>query len=292
MEDQAKAVKMDSIRSDLNALIADIALNSDLQPITTPCLESPPSPTKSSKSGKTAKNKSPFSRLKFKKKGWTKLPDSTPLEVRRGSTDPLLRRGSSGSDTTLVEDVGESAADLLGQMAPLVSALQTLSPKMSTIKPIPADLRELFDEACQKLTDLLEKKRAGVEEGKGDELGMSRLLLDALLRKVQAERLTVARAASPLVMQSANPFVIHAAALGSTSTISNGSAASSILNGGSRTISSPARIAPVTGTSAGGYTSFASASQSGAWGMNVVRLGSFQASALFSPSPIAVRRAV
>ncbi|WWD17387.1 hypothetical protein CI109_101828 [Kwoniella shandongensis] len=41
------------------------------------------------------------------------------------------------------------------------------------------------------------------------------------------------------------------------------------------------------------YSSFVANSQSSAtWAMNVVRLGSFQASALFSPSPIAVRRAV
>ena len=205
-------------------------------------------------------------------------------------SDHLLRRGSDDSDATLVEDVGQTAADLLAVMAPLVAGLQGLTPQLIALRPLPGEIKQAFEEACDKMLALLHGRRDELiaqskEGGSGDmgEMEMSILMLDALMRKVEAEQVTFKRATNPLALQSQNPFVLHA---------------TTISGRGRHSVSAPTRIAPIAGGPAqrdmgtGGFASFASASQSTSWAMNVHRLGSFQASALFTPSPVAVRKLV
>ncbi|RSH87479.1 hypothetical protein EHS25_003389 [Saitozyma podzolica] len=189
----------------------------------------------------------------------------------------LSRRGSDDSDVTLVE--GDSAGLLLGVLAPLVSTLQKLGLGLSAVE-LEADdkLSHSFEAVCGQLEGLLANLREqekGDRSASEDDFDMPALLLEALRKKVQAERDRLESPNSPTPTRSAplsapsltpsqsqNPFILLP-----------------LLSG----------IADPPGFS---YAGFVGGSQSNWRVNNVFRLGSYQASMLFSPSPIAVRRLV
>lgn len=185
-------------------------------------------------------------------------------------------------------------ARYLALLAPLVATIQRLSPVVRTIAE--KDIRTAFLQRCEELTDLLMelKKEALFSPPAYDASGfpadaddddMRVLLLTALHRKVLLES---SRCAAPVSAGTGslavkadafNPFVFHS----TTRTVSSGTAL--------RTPSPPKAIAPALRVTEGEFSNFMGHSQQ-TWRANVHRLGSFQASALFSPSPIAVNRAV
>lgn len=181
-------------------------------------------------------------------------------------------------------------------LAPLVATIQRLSPTVQLTSD--QALRASFQDRCEELTDLIkELKKESIssaqsyghifDEGNDD---MRLLLLNALHKKITLEQsrcsvelpiqLTQAVNNNTLVSVKAidkNPFILHS---------------SSLNRPNSYTPSSSKPIAlPVLGTQNGNFSDFMGHSQQ-TWRMNVHRLGSFQASALFSPSPIAVNKAM
>ncbi|WVQ80642.1 hypothetical protein IAT38_002747 [Cryptococcus sp. DSM 104549] len=217
---------------------------------------------------------------------------------------------------------GYSAGELLALLAPVVSTLQrlgirfaTLSAQMAEDNLLPA--RAAFLDGCHQLSDLLASLRPPTLPPPNDrqssvttampvpsvcdpqEHEMCSLMLDALARKVQVEQDKLDKlrgdgsyhsVASPT--SSRNPFVIHAATPSSTTI--------SATANGTRRGSAPSAPVKIGAPAPGGpgmadgvsYRSFMAGSQQSTWATHVVRLGSFQASALFTPSPIAVRRMV
>jgi hypothetical protein len=150
------------------------------------------------------------------------------------------------------------------------------------------DLGKVFSNICGKLESLIESLHMGEgnESGEedveaGDDLEMRALLLSALLKKIEAERARLTSpptqalatiSPSPLTLGSRNPFIVHSTSLTSTSSASK-----------------PITPAPASHLSPS-YATFVSNSQTSWTINNVFRLGSYQASMLFSPSPIAVRK--
>lgn len=218
------------------------------------------------------------------------------------------RRGSADSDATLVgsdpgaDTVGYSADQLLEVLAPLVSALQRLTPRLDTADP-PRDLLRHHHLICEKLTTLFDDvvRLHGNHSEQTDsrdehDLEMSSLMLDALRKKVDSERFaTQPRGAlivrevevqetvieqqragqeSPLLPVSKNPFIVHPTSIALSS--SRRSSVSSNVPIGEKAIPP------------GTYSSFLAGGQQ-TWAKNVIRIGSYQNSMLFSPSPVAVR---
>jgi hypothetical protein len=205
------------------------------------------------------------------------------------------RRGSGDSDTTLVATQVDYSAHLLEILAPLVSALQGITRKISVDMADVAVLQE-HGVMCERLLDLINEVRETVldQEGERDEhdFEMACLMLDALAKKISTERSTLQMVAkqdekenliesaaqgnnvqdSPL-LPSRNPFIVHSTSI------------SLAPRRDSDTKSQPiGQLAPAAGT----YSAYASGAQQ-TWARNVIRLGSYQNSMLFSPSPVAVR---
>jgi hypothetical protein len=218
----------------------------------------------------------------------------------------LSRRGSDDSDVTLVEK--DSAGILLGALAPLVSTLQKLGLGLSALT-LDADdeLLHNFEAVCGKLEGLLstlkEQERGDHSESDND-FDMPALLLEALRKKVQAERdrLNAPKSPSPTrrtplsppsltPSQSQNPFILHAPSL-SRGTTSRAPLSKPITPAPSVSAGSPAPAQDNAHPPGFSYAGFVGGSQSNWRVNNVFRLGSYQASMLFSPSPIAVRRLV
>lgn len=190
------------------------------------------------------------------------------------------RRGSADSDATLVNV--DPASSLLTMLAPVIANLQQLGIRISAVSPPDNSLLVTFRGLCIELEQLLDALKAAgstaamTADGKAydHDQEMRTLLLKALTRKVQIERERsmpppVALAPSPTSATSkVNPFVVHSSAL---------------LSGRKKTTSKPIG-GPATqgGSAAPGVQSM--------WRANVFRVGSYQASMLFSPSPVAVKR--
>jgi hypothetical protein len=230
------------------------------------------------------------------------------------------RRGSADSDTTLIEDslfsdlepvpTGPSGApDAAGQileiLAPIIGSLQRLTPRLETVQHDGAKLSHDLDALCEQTLDLLDEltEKTSTRGPYKDEhdLEMTSLMLDALRKKVEKEQMSMQRSSSlevdytetehtdsdgederarqvidrrevnsgPLLPASRNPFIVHSTSIALSST---------------RRSSVTGKAVPI---GMGPSTAFAGNQQS--WTQNVIRLGSFQNSMLFSPSPVAVR---
>lgn len=190
------------------------------------------------------------------------------------------RRGSADSDAKLVND--NPASSLLTMLAPVISNLQQLGIRITALSPPSYSLLTTFKTLCAELEQLLDGLKSSgrtaemTEEGKvyDHDQEMRTLLLKALSRKVQIERERtlpppIALAPSPTsTTAKANPFVVHS---------------STLMSGRKKTTSKPiGGPATQSGPSALGGQSM--------WRANVFRVGSYQASMLFSPSPVAVKR--
>jgi len=210
------------------------------------------------------------------------------------------RRDSADSNQTLVEEQDvDPASQMLTVLAPLVSGLQKLRLR------IPAQTDEVmkqYEEVCGNLKVLIvELEGSKGTEGDEHDLEMRSLMLSALLKKVQAERQAITTASqvqakhkanstttltttSPSAPKFNNPFVLHATSVNLTRKYLAPTQRVSV----SKTIPS---IVGAAGPPPP-YSSFVGGAQSSTWAMNIIRLGSFQNSMLFSPSPIAVRKIV
>lgn len=236
---------------------------------------------------------------------------------------PLIRRESgvsgrsSDSDRTLVgatancgeniclvqdEWVHDPADELLVLLAPVISTIQRMGIKISSrvhaLLPAEYDvLRDHYLEACNAMLSALNKLQSPQSYVKArrssfvdteDDLEMRTLILEALIKKIKAEQARF-RFLPTTLISSHNPFVVHAAAsLQNPDQRPSGRRASTVQ-------SNPITIVPAQVTLPNGEISsrsFIRSPQQSSWAMNIVRLGSFQASALFTPSPIAVRKPV
>ena len=219
-------------------------------------------------------------------------------------TESLIcdRRGSGDSDATLVATAQvDHSAHLLEVLAPLVSALQRITPRISIGMGDFQSIKEAHHDTCEKLSGLVEEVKETVlgEEGVRDEhdFDMACLMLDALTKKILMEQFKVTKLlareedaetlvngfngpkgaaahVSQLLPAGRNPFILHSTSIALAP------------RRASETQSQP--IAGQHGPAAGTYSAFASGAQQ-LWARNVIRLGSYQNSLLFSPSPVAVR---
>ncbi|GFZ44053.1 hypothetical protein JCM24511_01774 [Saitozyma sp. JCM 24511] len=271
---------------------------------------SPLPPPKSTKDKPQSISRSPsrFSRFTTIKRATTRKNSGSGGGYREIEEDRSLlsRRGSDDSDVTLVDK--DSAGILLGALAPLVSTLQKLGLGLSALD-LEADdkLSHSFEAVCGQLGGLLsnlrEQERGDRPESE-DDFDMTALLLEALRKKVQAERCrleppnsTAPTRATPLSppsltpSQSQNPFILHAPSL-SRGSATRSSLSKPITPAPSVSAGSPAPAQNNAGPPGFSYAGFVGGSQSNWRVNNVFRLGSYQASMLFSPSPIAVRKLV
>jgi hypothetical protein len=265
---------------------------------------------------------SPFrlKRSRDLKKQYTQLDETSALLAQR--------RGSTDSDQTLVDEDGARSSPvaamdsnaLLAILAPLVGALQRLTPRLNA-SSAPNDIFASFIGACTALTSLLtflqrcsqDHEHASGDAGYDLDAEMRSLMLEALGKKVEMERHKIRRpshdsdrslisttstANTPFTNSSSssisplspshtkNPFVVHATSVHLSS--------SRVSVGGKAIPQAPSSRS--SGSSTGGvaianYGNFAGGGQA-SWAMNVIRLGSYQNSMLFSPSPVAVRRGI
>lgn len=173
--------------------------------------------------------------------------------------------------------------ELLAILAPLISSLQRfgLSPDLESHGADALELRLQYVDVCDEvralLLDLQEQR-----DNEQDELEMRSLLLVALLKKVHAEK---AKHRSPLAcIDATDPFVLHR----NSATRSSGSTGK--MSVASRAIGG----LPSKGSARGSVDSVESEEylqQSKAtWQKHVHKIASFQNSALFSNSPVAVLR--
>jgi hypothetical protein len=145
----------------------------------------------------------------------------------------------------------------------------------------------MFTTCSQGLESKIEGYRhSGSTDSSDDphDLEMKTLLLDALSKKIEQERpCTLATMKNSPPLPDDNPLILHS---------------SGVLSSERRSITPP--IQPKQGVpivsgigigQVGMYPSFSQATQQHQAGLsNVFRLGSFQNSMLFSPSPVAVRQ--
>lgn len=238
--------------------------------------------------------KSRFSRLtsqlRFVRKRSAKSCIDTPDENQR-----LLdaRRGSAQSDETLVES-DDTASDLLDVLGPLVATLQRLRARIALQSKVgQQSILTQAEEVCALLLRLIEDQQTTDHSSTVDkddhDVEMRSLMLSALLKKVTFEQTSfqhlqtssspgtiplvlAPRAASTLLIPTPlNPLIFHQNSL------------TRPLN-----LAQPRSI-PIANQS---YLGFAGNAQQSAWAANVIRLGSYQNSLLFSNSPVAVRRMV
>lgn len=254
--------------------------------------------------------------------GWARYNKPDKNEER-----PLVRResGDSGhsadSERTLVGltvDCGENVCSVQGEeervddpvggallalLAPAISTLQRLGinifSHVHALRPAEYDvLRDHYVEACNAMLSLLNQLQSPQPSVKArkssfidteDGLEMRTLMLEALIKKIKAEQAQF-KSSPKVPTPSHNPFVVHAASL------QNPDQRPSERRACASTVqSNPIKITPsqVTLTNEEiSNRSFIPYPQQSSWAMNVVRLGSFQASALFTSSPIAVRKLV
>ena len=199
----------------------------------------------------------------------------------------------------------DNASHILDILAPVVASLQKITPRISNNM---ADLETIlkdYDHVCESILQLLDglrsKDRGSVKDD--HDLEMTSLMLDALHKKVGKEQMSVhlirqpinikadyesmreesvakreseetKYMTSPLLLHSQNPFVLHSTSITLSSTRRSSVAGKGVpieLHGA--TAAPKDHLMPVQQT----------------WAKNVIRLGSFQNSMLFSPSPVAVR---
>ena len=244
-------------------------------------------------------------RPRSRRKAYAQLEETATLVP---SSPETKRRGSADSDQTLTNPVPEDLDGLLQILAPLVSALQKAALRVSALPDAPLDITINFEMACDKLLGLLGVVEMRVMDQAGaidaHDLEMTALMIEALRNKVDVEKNKIAAIymqpevqeliddeqeeeeeeikvsqkdtespAGPLVSQTNNPFILHSTSITLTS----------------RRAATPGRGIPISRPSSSNVSPFVGGAQQ-TWARNIVRIGSFQNSALFSPSPIAVNK--
>lgn len=209
-----------------------------------------------------------------------------------------------GENVCLVQDerVHDPGGELLMLLAPVISTIQRLGIKISShvhaLLPAEFDaLRDHYLDACNAMLSVLNKLQSPQSYAKArtssfldteNGLEMRTLMLEALIKKIKAEQARF-RFWPTTLTSSNNPFVVHAAA-----SLQNPDQKQSERRA-STVQSNPIKIVPPQVSLPNGEISsrsFIRSPQQSSWAMNIVRLGSFQTSALFTPSPIAVRKLV
>ena len=244
---------------------------------------------------------------------------------RRGSDDSDK---TLVDDTTAPEEVSPpadplSASQMLDVLAPLISSLQRITPRLAGSSVHSDEAKNDHAAICgtmlqfiDELKQLVSQRRQAQSQAHDDgektrpilqdhDLEMTSLMLDALGKKVEKEKSEMYRLAvvesfdetddseweesvvakaelvrvqrgadgSPLLPATTNPLVLHSTSI--TLSARRGSENRPIPAG--QTTAAP-KI----------HSSFVSGVQP-TWSRNVIRLGSYQNSFLFSPSPVAVR---
>jgi DNA-binding ferritin-like protein len=300
--------------STVRALLAEIRAVSEtqvslLKPTTTP--PKPPAPSKQtaiaiqSKPPSATKNR--FARFTAHFRHLcNKYRDNMYVKMEEGddtSSDTLsTRRASGDSDKTLVGD--DTAGQLLELLAPIVSGIQRVAAQVKVaVGTGEISVKKDFEEVCEEMLRLITGLKHGYEKTEdGHDGEMRGLMLEALSKKVSAELATVrARKAgptsatsppnkpssSPLALVAENPFIVHASSLNTTQ--------NPMFHPSTRRASSEPKRIPAADTEQtmppGSFSAFTGTAQASVWGLNnIFRLGSYQSTMLFSPSPIAVRR--
>jgi hypothetical protein len=221
-----------------------------------------------------------------------------PLLGTRTSTSTL----SSPSPSSVKSEVDrDDATILLSLLAPLISRLQKLGRAIRDLDPdqVMGGTYEKFRICSEKLEGKIEWYHQSTPSSAGvdpHDLEMKTLLLDALSKKIQQERINTLlkpKIEPPLGQHTPNdnPLILHS---------------TGVLSAERRSITPPVqpnRGIPIgtaintgmgigignLGGQDGMYPSFTHATQQIGLS-NVFRLGSFQNSFLFSPSPVAVRQ--
>lgn len=212
--------------------------------------------------------------------------------------------GTSASSSTLSSPSSvksevdrDDATILLSLLAPLISRLQKLGRAIRDCEGVMEGTYDKFTICSEKLEGKIEWYHQPTESAGVDphDLEMKTLLLDALSKKIQQERINTIpvppKVSPPPSIPNENPLILHS---------------TGVLRAERRSITPPVqpnRGIPI-GTGAnrgvrigigniggqeGMYPSFTHATQQIGLS-NVFRLGSFQNSFLFSPSPVAVRQ--
>jgi hypothetical protein len=199
----------------------------------------------------------------------------------------------TGSDTSLLSPAPSSIADedrddatiLLSLLAPLIARLQKLGKGIRELGTISEGTSYMFTTCSQGLEKKIEGYRTcGSNAEDPHDLEMKTLLLDALSKKIQQEKpITIPTMKSSPPLPDDSPTILHS---------------SGVLSSERRSITPPSQSktgvpigAGIGIGQVGMYPSFTSATiQQQAGLSNVFRLGSFQNSMLFSPSPVAVRQ--
>jgi hypothetical protein len=257
-----------------------------------------------------ARLRSSFRRLSTKSTPKASTSEQPLLSDISPQGSPTSSPTSTFNASIKVEE--DTATLLLSLLAPLVATLQRLGGVIRDAQGGADDTAlKTFTRCCEDLKVKVEGYKHSKVDDRIDphDLEMKTLLLDALLKKIENERTsieasTITHLLPPVISQSRrasiesdssitlstrresdeNPLILHSTAVLST-------------NG--RSITPPAQVRAVPigigiGIGIGNtgvYPSFANAGQQTGFGLsNVFRLGSFQNSLLFSPSPVAVRR--
>ncbi|WVR07131.1 hypothetical protein IAU60_004172 [Kwoniella sp. DSM 27419] len=243
----------------------------------------------------------------------------TPNDDRQDHEPLLSLIGPDDSQETLVDAPAAvktvDADSLLNTLAPVVSELQRLAPQVISYlqRGLDSPLGVQFTDICVELLDIVNEIRQQAREVTdcrpkqqehfsnvlmSHDQDMRDLLLAALTTKVEREyeRLTAIKGLPAVVTPPDDPFVLHSTSLpalpranratrGSTPIkIGPGSMASSDFD--TNTDTDSASITLINGSSS---SHLYPAQGSQGWARNLVRLGSYQASLLFSNSPVAVR---
>lgn len=214
---------------------------------------------------------------------------STPVPI--SPERPLLT--ISGSDSSLLSPTPSSTADedrddatiLLSLLAPLIARLQKLGKGIRDLGTVSEGTSYMFTTCSQGLEKKIEGYRTSESNIKDPhDLEMKTLLLDALSKKIEQERpITIPTMKNSPPLPDDNPLILHS---------------SGVLSSERRSITPPSQSK--TGVPIGSgigieqvgmYPTFTAATQQHQAGLsNIFRLGSFQNSMLFSPSPVAVRQ--
>lgn len=279
-------------------------------PIPLPSIASVPAPL----IAKSSPSKSRFSRFRapFRRISSAGVKKLAQTDSGTSSTESLVGKDNLNPPITQTQS-RDTASDLLSLLAPLVSSLQTLGLRLKDSESVEQEMIDDFRGCCTDLEDRINIYNTPIPDQDAElnahDLEMRTLLLDALGKKVIAERTSCPEAHVPAPLQapsplnasppstvsrtsstSGNPFVLHSSdIIGSRRSSTPNPMPIPIGAGAGSGIGIGGGTGMGRGTHLGPYPSFADAShQTGL--SNVFRLGSFQNSLLFSPSPVAVRQ--
>ncbi|WVQ67766.1 uncharacterized protein L199_005971 [Kwoniella botswanensis] len=246
----------------------------------------------------------------------------TPIEEK-----PLLgdhtgdRRNSDDSDITLVPPKTPpllNAENILKELAQPISNLQRYSNRIHHLnftnreykKDDTEELIDMFKTICTRLIDLLESLKISsrdksifdndhVSDQKDEDNGemeMRHLMIQALIKKINIELTRFSSPTPSFSLNSSmtkNPFIFHSSSLSSNLTAPSSICTSETGYDGEILISpvvSQRRESLSTPRPIKMTHRYHLDSEQSNWAQNIIRLGSYQASWLFSNTPIAVRK--